>query len=186
MRSTTTSPTTRGPHRAAVVLHTPEIAHIDGSTAPGAYLAAGDEGIPIANDTARWLSCDAVRQILVEDASGVPLRLGRSTQTVPTRLYRLLKHRDRHCRAPGCNRTRGLQGHHRRHWIDDGLTDLDNLILLCRRHHRLLHLNKWQIYGNLEQPETVEFRHWDGRIITPYRPPPLDVRVRERVLVSTS
>jgi hypothetical protein len=174
------------PHRATVLLHTPESAHQAESTAPGAYLDAGDDGIPIANETARRLSCDAIRQIVVEDAAGVPLRLGRRTRSVPPHIYRLLKHRDRHCRAPGCNRTRGLHAHHRKHWIDGGTTDLDNLVLLCTRHHRLLHEQGWQICGDLQRPESIEFRHRDGRTITPYRPPPLSAGVRERILVSTS
>jgi HNH endonuclease len=72
------------------------------------------------------------------------------------------------------------------HWRDGGETDLDNLILLCGRHHRLLHEQHWQLCGRLSQPESVEFRRPDGRAITPYRPPVLDPAVRERFLVSVS
>jgi len=72
------------------------------------------------------------------------------------------------------------------HWADGGETDLDNLILLCSRHHHLLHEHHWQIYGRPSQPESIQFRRPDGRAITPYVPPPLDARVRERFLVSTS
>ncbi|MGZ4689159.1 MAG: DUF222 domain-containing protein [Acidimicrobiia bacterium] len=173
-------------HRATVIVHTPDTALAAGATTPGAYLDAGDTGIPIANDTARRLACDAIRQRVIEDPHGVPLRLGRRTRTVPPHIFRLLKHRDRHCRAPGCTSTRGLHAHHRKHWADGGTTDLDNLILLCGRHHRLLHEHGWQIHGDLNRPETVEFRRPDHRRITPHRAPPLDPFVRERLLVSTS
>jgi hypothetical protein len=40
---------------------------------------------------------------------------------------------------PGCHRTHGLDGHHIQHWAHGGRTDLDNLVLLCRYHHRLFH-----------------------------------------------
>ena len=173
-------------HRATLVLHSPESALHEDSDEPGAYLDAGDAGIPVANETARRLSCDGFVQRVTEDRNGVPIRLGRRTRTVPAHLFRLLKHRDRHCRAPGCTSTRGLHAHHRKHWVDGGTTDLDNLILLCGRHHRLLHENRWQIRGRLSDPETVEFRRRDGDMITPYRPAPLDAQVRERLLISTS
>jgi Domain of unknown function (DUF222)/HNH endonuclease len=172
-------------HRATCVLHAPEAVLAEDSDEPGAYIDAGDSGIPIANETARRLTCDGYVQRVIEDARGVPIRLGRRTRTVPTHLFRLLKHRDRHCRAPGCTSTRGLHAHHRKHWADGGTTDLDNLILLCGRHHRLLHENKWQIRGRLSDPEHVEFRRRNGEMITPHRPPPLDAQVRERLLFST-
>ncbi|MGZ6996082.1 MAG: DUF222 domain-containing protein [Acidimicrobiia bacterium] len=174
------------PQRATLMVHTPEAALRDGSSEPGAYLDTGETGIPIANGTARRLACDAIRQAVVEDARGVPIKLGRRTRTVPKHLFRLLKHRDRHCRAPGCTRTRGLHAHHLVHWADGGETNLDNLILLCSRHHRLVHERHWRICGHPSQPETIQFRRPDGRAITPYRPPPLDARVRERFLVSTN
>jgi hypothetical protein len=175
-----------GTDRATVVIHVPDTALLAESDTPGAYIDTGDTGVPIANDTARRLACDSLRQFIIEDARGVPIRLGRRTRTVPNHLFRLLKQRDRHCRAPGCSRTRGLHAHHRVHWRDGGETDLDNLILVCSRHHRLLHEHHWQICGHLSQPETIEIRRPDGRVITPYRPPPLDPAVRERFLVTVS
>ncbi len=110
---------------------------------------------------------------------------GAGRVTVPAYLYRLLKHRDKHCRAPGCTRTRGLHAHHLEHWSDGGTTDLDNLILLCGRHHRLLHEHGCEIRGRPEHPRTIQFHRRDGTRIAPYRPPPLDPRLRERFLVST-
>jgi hypothetical protein len=36
--------------------------------------------------------------------------------------------------------------HWRRHWLDSGATDLDELVLLCRRHHRAVHEGGWRIH----------------------------------------
>jgi HNH endonuclease/Domain of unknown function (DUF222) len=168
--------------RATVVVHVPEAALHEGSAAPGAHLDADDGGVTLANETARKLACDSKVQMLVVDGKCLPISFGRRTRTVPDRLFRLLKERDLHCRAPGCTRTRGLHAHHVVHWVDGGPTDLDNLVLLCSRHHTMLHEYGWTIRG---RPSTLEFAHRDGRPVTPCRPPPLDPAVRDRLLVST-
>ncbi len=169
--------------RATIVVHVPDTALPEGSTEPGAHLDADDGGITIANDTARKLACDSKVQALVVDGKCVPINFGRRTRTVPDRLFRLLKERDLHCRAPGCTRTRGLHAHHVVHWIDGGPTDLDNLVLLCRRHHTMLHEYGWTIRA---KPNALEFVHADGRPVTPCRPPPLDPALRDRLLVTTT
>jgi hypothetical protein len=170
-------------HRATVIVHVPQQALQEGSTAPGASLDAGTDGIPIANDTARRISCDSVTQEVTENEDGMPLRMGRKVRTVPPHIWKLLKARDRHCQAPGCNRTRGLHAHHRKHWIDGGTTDLDNLVLLCSVHHRMLHEHGWTIRGPGHAPQ---FFDRAGIQITPCRPPPLDPAVRDRLLVARS
>jgi hypothetical protein len=54
--------------------------------------------------------------------------------------------RDRGCVFPGCGRPpEWTDGHHIRHWIHGGPTTLENLALLCRRHHRLVHEGGWQL-----------------------------------------
>ena len=50
-----------------------------------------------------------------------------------------LKRRDHGCRFPGCTAHKYVDAHHIRHWADGGETKLDNLLLLCRHHHRLVH-----------------------------------------------
>ena len=174
------------PSRTTVVVHTPEAALARSSQTPGSYVDGLDTAVPVANETVRRVACDAIRQTVVEDARGVPIALGRRTRTVPAHLFRLLKHRDRHCRAPGCHRTRGLHAHHRVHWVDGGTTDLDNLILLCSRHHHLVHERGWEIRVDVRHQETVELRHRDGRLIAPVRPPPVARATRERFLVTTA
>ena len=54
-------------------------------------------------------------------------------------MRRALRVRDKGCRFPGCTNTRFVDGHHIKHWADGGETSLDNLVMLCRRHHHLVH-----------------------------------------------
>jgi hypothetical protein len=159
--------------RACVYVHVTEPALAQGSDAPSGALT--DLDLPVANETARRLACDCTLRVLLEDQRGVPIRLGRRRRTVPPHLFRLLKQRDRHCRFSGCTRTRGLHAHHRRHYADGGATDLDNLILLCTRHHRFVHEGRWRIE---QRDVTAPFRFFrpDGRLFAT-RAPPMHARV---------
>src|SRR5438874_13655310 len=67
------------------------------------------------------------------------MSVGRKTSSVPIALRRALRRRDRGCRFPGCENHRFVDAHHVQHWARGGETRLDNLVLLCRRHHRLVH-----------------------------------------------
>ena len=75
---------------------------------------------------------------MVHAADGSVLDVGRKARTVPPALRRALEHRDGGCRFPGCG-SRFCDAHHVRHWADGGETNMDNLVMLCRRHHRALH-----------------------------------------------
>ena len=92
-------------------------------------------------------------------------------RTIAPALRRALHYRDRGCRFPGCALPLG-QGHHIRHWAQGGPTTLSNLTLLCRRHHRAVHEEGYQVE---RQPDgELCFREPDGRVL-PYVPPPLEV-----------
>ncbi len=67
---------------------------------------------------------------------------------MPGWLNRQLRRRDRGCRFPGCGRDRWLHAHHLCHWADGGPTDADNVVLLCRSHHRSVHEGHWVITGD--------------------------------------
>ena len=67
------------------------------------------------------------------------LNLSRKHRLVQPALRRALESRDRGCRFPGCSHERWLDAHHVVHWADGGETSLGNTLLLCSRHHRLLH-----------------------------------------------
>ena len=93
----------------------------------------------IAAETARRLCCDAGIVPVVDGANGEPLSVGRRTRSIPPSVRRALASRDGGCRFPGCPATHRLHGHHVKHWAEGGETSLDNLVLLCPTHHRLVH-----------------------------------------------
>ena len=100
----------------------------------------------LAGETARRLCCDAGIVAAVDGPAGEPLAVGRRTRTIPSAMRRALLIRDRGCRFPGCASTHRLHGHHVRHWAKGGDTSLDNLLLLCPFHHRLVHEGGFDVY----------------------------------------
>ena len=76
---------------------------------------------------------------LKQGENGEPLSIGRRSRSIPPPMRRALKIRDKGCHFPGCTNTRFVDGHHIEHWADGGETSLDNLVLLCRHHHHLVH-----------------------------------------------
>jgi hypothetical protein len=93
----------------------------------------------IAAETSRRLACDAGVLHWLEDDDGNALNVGRKTRSIPPAIRRALQRRDGGCRFPGCTCSRFVDAHHIRHWADGGETSMHNLVLLCRRHHRLVH-----------------------------------------------
>jgi Domain of unknown function (DUF222)/HNH endonuclease len=99
-----------------------------------------DHAGPVPAATARRLACDAAIMRIVLSARSEPLDVGRRTSVVPPSLRRAVVVRDGGCRFPGCDRPPPwCDAHHVDHWADGGATSLANLLLLCRRHHRLVH-----------------------------------------------
>jgi hypothetical protein len=95
---------------------------------------------PIDAATSRRLACDASVTRIVLGPRSEPLDVGRKTAVVPAAIRRAVVARDRRCRFPGCDRPQTwCDAHHVTHWADGGRTSVDNLVLLCRRHHRLTH-----------------------------------------------
>src|SRR5262245_57618512 len=131
-----------------------------------------EDGPRVSAETSQRLACDAGRVVMRHDADGRLLEISARTRTIPPALRRALQHRDRCCRFPGCGIRYG-QGHHIRHWAQGGPTILSNLALLCRRHHRAVHEEGFQVK---RQPDgELEFRTPYGWVI-PDVPPPADVR----------
>ncbi|MGH9207218.1 MAG: DUF222 domain-containing protein, partial [Acidimicrobiales bacterium] len=113
---------------------------------------------PIHPETARRIACDAVRTVVTVAPSvdgpawtaasprPVPLSAGRATRTIPAPIRTALNLRDQGCRFPGCDRPPAwTDGHHIIHW-PHGPTELDNLVSLCRTHHRAVHEQGWRIH----------------------------------------
>ena len=101
---------------------------------------------PIPAETARRLACDAaVTPIFLGSESDQP-RADKTTRVISGSQRKALVVRDKGCRFPGCDRpTDWTDAHHLKHWADGGKTAMDNLVLLCRRHHRKVHEEGWQL-----------------------------------------
>ena len=119
----------------------------------------------IDEEDARQIACDADLTEFIQDARGNLLNYERRRRIVPARLLQALKLRDHNrCRFPGCPHQRYVEAHHVRHWIDGGETRLENLVLLCSAHHRLLHHGAFHI--TIKDDDAV-FVNRDGEVIEP-------------------
>ncbi len=115
----------------------------DGHLDDGGHLPTGDR---LSVAAVRRLACDAEIIPAVLGAESQVLDVGRSQRLVTTGIWNALVLRDRHCAFPGCTRLPiACDAHHIHHWADGGPTSLDNLILLCRKHHTLTHQTPWQV-----------------------------------------
>ena len=130
-----------------------------------------EDGARVSAETSQRLACDASRVVMRHDEDGRVVEIGARTRTIPSALRRALHHRDRGCRFPGCG-VRFGQGHHLRHWAHGGPTTLSNLALLCRRHHRAVHEEGYQVERGPDG--ALRFRRPDGRPL-PEVPPPAAV-----------
>ena len=118
----------------------------------------GRSALPV--ESVRRLSCDADTVTIVKGDDDQPLSVGRKTRVIPTAIRRALKARDKGCTFPGCGNTRFVDAHHVRHWSAGGETGLDNLLLLCSRHHRLVHEGGYRIDKDFQ--DRWIFRRPDG------------------------
>ena len=119
----------------------------------------------VSAETARRMSCDAGVVRWLENVEGEPFSVGRKTRTVPPAIRRALRRRDGGCRFPGCTCTRFVDAHHIRHWADGGETSMENLVLLCRHHHRLVHEGGFSV--EKEAGNRVRFVNPEGQSIPP-------------------
>lgn len=116
-----------------------------------------DTGQPLSPAAVRRLACDAQVIPAVLGGDGAVLDLGRTRRLFTGATRRALAVRDGGCAFPGCDRpTRWCEGHHIQSWLDGGATDLDNGVLLCGYHHRVIHQGHWQVrLGGDRRPEFV-------------------------------
>lgn len=108
---------------------------------------AGDGGraaLPV--ESVKRLCCDGNAVVITEDHNSQPLTIGRKSRIIPTAIQRAVRARDNGCcRFPGCRNSRFVHCHHVEHWSNGGETSLDNLLLLCTRHHTLVHEGGFRI-----------------------------------------
>jgi hypothetical protein len=101
---------------------------------------------PVSRELARMIGCDATVSRIVTDGPSQVIDVGRATRTIGPALRRAVAARDRHCVGPGCHRPpETCDVHHVIFWEHGGPTTLENTVLLCRHHHRSVHLNGWQV-----------------------------------------
>ena len=103
-----------------------------------------EDGTRVSAETSRRLCCDAGVVRVEETKDGTVLDVGRRKRTIPPAIRRALEVRDRGCRFPGCG-LRFTDAHHIVHWADGGETGLENTVLLCRFHHRMVHEGGWGV-----------------------------------------
>ena len=129
---------------------------------PGSAAAELDYGMPVSEVTLNRLACDCAITRHVFGSGSVLVELGREKRVISPQLRKPLEVRDKHCRFPGCSRRASwCEAHHVVSWVRGGATNLDNLVLLCNRHHMQVHEGRWQL-----------FRYPDGHVEV--LKPPLD------------
>ena len=141
------------------------------------------EGRWLLPNAARRLACDASLLVVQEDEVGNVLDIGRKTRIIPAAMARALSIRDGGCcQFPGCCESRYVEGHHVKHWADGGETKLDNLVTLCKYHHRELHKGRFflAVKPAGDKPDGVErfadrlcFSTVDRYFNAPFNRPPL-------------
>ena len=128
--------------------------------ASGAPAGDVEFSLPVSARAVERLSCDGSLTRVLLSPESVVIDVGRARRAVSGPTRRALEVRDQHCQWPGCDRPASwTAAHHLVHWARDGRTDLANLVLLCHRHHWLVHEGRWQLV-----------RTDDGRLLT--IPPP--------------
>jgi hypothetical protein len=128
----------------------------------------------IAAATAERLGCEALISGVIKSSGGDALMLGRAKRLVSRRQRLALSVRDVCCQFPGCRSRRRCDAHHIRPWSQGGTTDMDNLILLCRRHHTVVHKYQLRIErtgaafaGAMRGPAAFAFHLPDGSQLVP-------------------
>ncbi len=160
-----------GGDRYQVVVHvdaatalgrSPEGGGPDGHTSFDGTLELDHGPTYVSAETSRRLGCDASVVRIDHDAGGGVLDVGRRTRTIPPSIRRALAARDTGCRFPGCT-SRRCDAHHIDHWADGGPTRVDNLLLLCRRHHRAVHEGGFGVFRQASGQWL--FHRPDGQVI---------------------
>ncbi|HWU32283.1 MAG TPA: DUF222 domain-containing protein, partial [Marmoricola sp.] len=112
------------------------------------YAQAGEatSGGSLSASVLRRMACDAEIIPVVLGAEAQVLDVGRARRLVTPQIWMALIARDKHCAFPGCNRLPlACDGHHITHWADGGETNLDNMVMLCRHHHTVVHERPWAV-----------------------------------------
>jgi len=176
--TTPTTPKTPSPPSAPnpffVVAHVPLLSLVDGTRDKSELAAELEHAGLIDLETVQRIACDATVVVAVDDRLGHTMYEGRARRFPSGAQRREVIRRDRQCRFPGCANKTFAAVHHVVPWKPGGGTDLDNLVLLCRHHHGVVHRNGWSMTGNANEELRIE--NPEGRV-TVSRPSVLWTRV---------
>jgi hypothetical protein len=105
------------------------------------------------------------------DGISLPLDLG-FARTIPSSIRNLVRHRDRHCRFPGCRQPAAVcDVHHIRHRVNGGHTSVKNCVLLCRYHHQIvIHRQGWILVLNSDGT-TAAWNKDKTKVLRSHSPP---------------
>ena len=159
------------------VFHAPLTALLDESGDPSELVGDLERGGLLGLETVRRLACDATVVIAVDDKAGHTMYEGRARRSPTAAQRREIWRRDRCCRFPGCTNAVFTEPHHLHWWIRGGKTDLENLALLCKYHHGLVHSKGWNVSGDANGE--IVFVGPSGRALTS-RPSPRWTNVSRR------
>jgi len=144
---------TNGGERTTIQLHTDsDTLRHDGEGAESRL----DSGAHVSAETSRRLACDCAVVHWHEENTGETLNIGRRSRSIPPAVRRALQKRDQGCRFPGCTAHKHVDAHHIHHWADGGETKMDNLVLLCRHHHRLVHEGGYGVHMTAKGPKFTD------------------------------
>jgi Domain of unknown function (DUF222)/HNH endonuclease len=152
--------------RYQVVVHVDAPVLVDPEAPGQSVLESGEH---VSAETSRRLACDASRVVMQHARDGHVVEVAARTRTIPRAIRRALQHRDHGCRFPGCH-VRVGQGHHIQHWAQGGPTTLSNLTMLCRRHHRSVHEEGYEVGRDADGE--LRFRRPDGEPFPDVPQPP--------------
>lgn len=106
---------------------------------------------PLSIGRTRMIACDCMLSSVLLDENGAPLDVTPLKRLVTAAQRTALIARDKGCAFPGCDCVPAwTDAHHIKHWAKGGPTVMDNLVLLCRTHHTLMHrkpgfTGQWEI-----------------------------------------
>jgi hypothetical protein len=121
----------------------------------------------------RLFACDCGVVPVVLGGNSELLDVGRTSRSIPEHIRRALVIRDGGCAWPGCDRPPSwTEAHHIVEWSQGGVTSLDNCVLLCGCHHRVLHASEWVIRLRGGFPEFIPPRWVDPDQVPRRKPSP--------------
>ncbi|MFL6166745.1 MAG: HNH endonuclease [Ornithinibacter sp.] len=159
----------------------------------GVVLGSTATGTLLSPEVLRRVACDAALVPYVLGTAGEELDQGRLVRLFTRAQRRRLLRRDRTCTFPGCTRPGSwTRAHHVLHWVDGGLSEIENAALVCEQHHTFIHTHRlWAevrtrpdehgryVIWNLTPGSYDRQLEWLARQRAEHDPPPL---TRQRLL----